>query len=273
VYLLVSRAPKAAWEPSTTYVNDADGSFRWIAVYLTRKARDAHDFGYKDMDEAVGPVEARCPRRLIAAASPLRNSDPAVEWNYAARWHQKCLNQASVKARRKAELVPGASIRLSRILDFADGYKGDCFMVEIIKQRHRNHTYFRARNGRLYRISNIEMIGYRVEPAAEKPSVAVAIKEQSTKTGSLNEFGHYKGQKVEVRTRTGERQFVGTVAHVEKNGEVIVVDENGNRRVIDNALRVVDYAEANPGNPTSSLDRLELHGTRPAFRMLIIRAP
>jgi hypothetical protein len=28
IYLLVSRTPKAAWEPSTTYVNDADGSFR-----------------------------------------------------------------------------------------------------------------------------------------------------------------------------------------------------------------------------------------------------
>jgi hypothetical protein len=30
VYLLVCRTPKGAWEPSTTYVNDADGSYRWI---------------------------------------------------------------------------------------------------------------------------------------------------------------------------------------------------------------------------------------------------
>jgi hypothetical protein len=52
VYLLVCRTPKAAWEASTIYVNDANGSFRWIAVFLTRKARDAYDFGYKTSRKA-----------------------------------------------------------------------------------------------------------------------------------------------------------------------------------------------------------------------------
>jgi hypothetical protein len=54
VYLLVCRISKAACEPSTTYVNDADGSFRWLAVVLTRKARDAYDFGYKDLEVPGG---------------------------------------------------------------------------------------------------------------------------------------------------------------------------------------------------------------------------
>jgi hypothetical protein len=165
VYLLVSCTPKTAWEPNTIYVNDADGSFRWIAVFLTRKARDAYDFGYKPLDECMGPVEASCPRRLIAAASPLRNPDPAVEGNYAARWRQKCLGGINAKATRKAELVPGATVHLSRALDFTDGYSGDRFVVEIVKRRGRNHTYFRAPNGGLYRIRNIDGIGYRVEAA------------------------------------------------------------------------------------------------------------
>jgi hypothetical protein len=166
VYLLICRTPKAAWEPSTIYVNDADGTFRWIAVFLTRKAREAYDFGYKDLSECMGPVEASCPRRLIAAASPLRNPDPAVEGNYAARWRQKCLDRSTAKARRKTELVPGATIRLSRALDFADGHRGDLFIVEVVKRRGRNHTCFRAPNGGLYRISNLDEIGYRVEAAA-----------------------------------------------------------------------------------------------------------
>jgi hypothetical protein len=165
VYLLVCRTPKAGWEPDTTYVNDADGTFRWIAVFLTRKARDAYDFGYKDLTESMGPVEAGCPRRIIAAASPLRHPDPAVEGNYAARWRQKCLDQAAAKAKRKAELVHGATIRISRALEFADGHKGDRFVVEIVRWRGRNRTYFRAPNGGLYRISNLDRIGYRVEAA------------------------------------------------------------------------------------------------------------
>jgi hypothetical protein len=167
LYLLVCRTPKAAWEPSTTYVNGADGSFRWIAVVLTSKARNAYDFGYKDLEESMGPVEARCPRRLIAAASPLRHPDPAVEGNYAARWRQKCLDQVAAKARRKAELVHGATIRVSSVLDFTDGHKDDRFVVEIVKRRGRNHTYFKASNGSLYRIRDLDRIGYRVEATAD----------------------------------------------------------------------------------------------------------
>jgi hypothetical protein len=166
IYLLVCRTPKTAWEPNATYVNDADGSFRWIAVVLTEKARDSCDFGYKDLHESMGPVEAKCPKRIIAAASPLRHPDPAVDGNYAARWRQKCLDQATAKTRRKAELVHGATIRLSCIVDFTDGYKGDRFVVEIVKQHGRNRTYFRAPNGGLYRIRNLDRIGYRVEAVA-----------------------------------------------------------------------------------------------------------
>jgi Domain of unknown function (DUF6927) len=122
-------------------------------------------FGYKDISETMGPVETRCPKRIIAAASPLRHPDPSVEGNYAARWRQKCLDQSAAKTRRKTDLVPGATIRLSRTVSFTDGYEGDRFVVEIVKRRNRNHTYFRAPSGGLYRISNIDRIGYRVEAA------------------------------------------------------------------------------------------------------------
>jgi hypothetical protein len=166
VYLLVRRTPKRGWEPNTVYVNDADGSFRWIAVFLTRKSRDAYDFGYKDMEESMGPVEAHCPRRIISAASSLRHPDPAVEGNYAAQWRQKCLDLRAAETKRKAELVHGAVLRLSCVLDFSDGYKGDYFTVAVIKRRGRNRTYFRAPNGSLYRIRNLDMIGYRVETAS-----------------------------------------------------------------------------------------------------------
>lgn len=163
VYLLVRRMPKGAWEPDFHYVNDDDGSYRWIAVFLTRRARDVFDFGYKDMSESMGPVEARCPKRLIAAASPLRHPDPAGERNYAARWRQKCLDRRAAEAKRKAALVHGASIRLAQPINFTDGYQGDRFTVEIDKWFGRNRTYFRAPNGGLYRIQNLDAIGYRVE--------------------------------------------------------------------------------------------------------------
>jgi hypothetical protein len=114
----------------------------------------------------MGPVEAHCPRRIISAASSLRHPDPAVEGNYAAQWRQKCLDLRAAKTKRKAELVHGAVLRLSCVLDFSDGYKGDYFTIAVIKRRGRNRTYFRAPNGSLYRIRNLDMIGYRVETAS-----------------------------------------------------------------------------------------------------------
>jgi hypothetical protein len=40
------------------------------------------------------------------------------------------------------------------------------FVVEIVKWHGRNCTYFRASNGGLYRIRNLDKIGYRVEDVA-----------------------------------------------------------------------------------------------------------
>jgi hypothetical protein len=59
-------------------------------------------------------------------------------------------------------LVHGAAIQLACVIDFTDGYKGDRFTVEIVKRRGRNRTNFRAPNGCLYRIRNLDAIGYSV---------------------------------------------------------------------------------------------------------------
>ena len=108
VYMLVERRPLpgAAFEPSHTYVNDPDGAFRWIAVFLTRRARDEYDFGYKDMEESMGPCEAHCPKRIIDRASPLRNTTPG-ENNFALNWRERCeqnrVLQAAARAMRPTE--------------------------------------------------------------------------------------------------------------------------------------------------------------------------
>jgi hypothetical protein len=160
VYLLVQRTPKGACQPDRTYINDADGAFRWIAVFLTRKHRYAYDFGYKDMSEGMGPVESRCPKRLISAASPLRDDDPTVDENWAAQWRARCLSNL---AQRHAKLKSGTLVRLSHAVKFSNGYEGDLFTVCIIKRRGRNRTYFEApNNAGLYRITNLSAIGYQI---------------------------------------------------------------------------------------------------------------
>lgn len=66
------------------------------------KARDGFNFGYKDMDENMGPNEDDCPRRIFALLDPLPDdeADPSVETNWAAQWRvrvQANLDRPTVK--------------------------------------------------------------------------------------------------------------------------------------------------------------------------------
>src|SRR5258708_7472235 len=89
-----------------------------LPAFTTRRAHSERKFGppingtlrlthpaterkQNTLEESMGPVEARCPRRIIAAASSLRHPDPANERNYAAQWRQKCLDQSAAKAMYK----------------------------------------------------------------------------------------------------------------------------------------------------------------------------
>lgn len=164
VYLLVERRPKPGvkWEPNATYVNDDDGAFRWIAVFLTKfdpHARDGYNFGYKDLEESMGPLERQCPKRIITAASPLRDETKG----YAAKWRQACLENLRKKAEARANpLRDGTKIKLNRPVRFTDGYEDDTFTARTIVYRGRNKRVLVGQNGGLYRVTGLSEIGYTV---------------------------------------------------------------------------------------------------------------
>ena len=45
-----------------------------------------HNFGYKDMDETMGPVESNCPMRLLKLLTPTDNK-------WANEWRERCWNR------------------------------------------------------------------------------------------------------------------------------------------------------------------------------------
>jgi hypothetical protein len=55
--------------------NPEDATFEpgkvWALVILTQRARGYYNFGYKDMDETMGPNEAQCPQRVLDLLSPI----------------------------------------------------------------------------------------------------------------------------------------------------------------------------------------------------------
>jgi hypothetical protein len=62
-------------------VQHSDGSV-FAGVALLRYCRDGQ-FGYKDMDESMGPNEARCPKSILALLTP-------TDRPYAIEWRDRC---------------------------------------------------------------------------------------------------------------------------------------------------------------------------------------
>lgn len=150
-YVAVHVEPKEERQPSgfdTTgdYETDATGAYTFAAVFLT--SREGGEWGYKNMDETMGPNEAQAPVRLIDLLSPTTS-----QW--AKDWRQKCRDNAALASRT---LKPGDVIRLEQPLRFTDGTERRTFRVSVERYpgRTRSITVFTCtETGAACRISNI----------------------------------------------------------------------------------------------------------------------
>lgn len=121
----------------------------WAAVFLTK--RDKGEFGYKDMDETCGPVEAKCPVGILDLLTPPAN-------NYAAEWRHRCREYHA-----RPKLKPGQIIEFEHPIVFTDGTTLSRFQVTTYQTRSRNRTCFRSlENGGLYRIPRISEKKFKV---------------------------------------------------------------------------------------------------------------
>lgn len=119
--------------------------------------REGYVFGYKDMGEAVGPVESDCPQAILDLLTP-------TDRPYAVSWRARC--RANAEARRalaaKPAPRPGQMIVFDEALRFRDGCSLDRFEV-VANARSRRTVLFRDPEGRgLYRIPNVRSLAYRL---------------------------------------------------------------------------------------------------------------
>lgn len=90
----------------------SDEVFAFIA--LTQWTRGDFNFGYKNMDETMGPVRAKPPKKVLAALTPPSN-DRAREWrDRAAEYHAQ-------REFLTSRLRHGDTVRLTRPLRFTNG--------------------------------------------------------------------------------------------------------------------------------------------------------
>ena len=70
------------------YVVANDGSVTFAAVILTDRA--GSEWSYKDLTEACGPVDAKCPKTVLAKLSDVDPADPSDRAERVRRWRARC---------------------------------------------------------------------------------------------------------------------------------------------------------------------------------------
>jgi len=116
-------------------------------VMLSWWPNSYENFGYKDMDESMGPNQDHCPRKVLDCLTPLEKLHP---WDgegrepYAYDWRRRC--EANLAQAAKARKVKrGDTVTFGQPIGFSNGRQLDTF--EFVER-----NTFRA-DGTRYRIS------------------------------------------------------------------------------------------------------------------------
>jgi hypothetical protein len=154
------RVLKSVYSGSTYYAAieayDGTGQRRSVtaAVCLVRwnpGARSGEEFGYKDMDEDMGPAEAAAPRSILELLT-------STDVPYALNWRRRCYRRLQLVERK---LPDGALIRLAQPLRFTDGSKESEFRVR--KEGRKLRLTRPDGNGR-YQISRLMERAFEIIP-------------------------------------------------------------------------------------------------------------
>jgi len=104
-------------------IGDAQGKKEVIAVVcvLDHNPNGCCNFGYKDMDETMGPYRYNCPERILNLLTPTENE-------LAKKWREKCWERIRAKKARP-RLKKGMVIKFAKPIVFRSGREEDTFRV------------------------------------------------------------------------------------------------------------------------------------------------
>ncbi len=148
------------------HVRDGEAPEVFAVVCLVRynpRDREGYIFGYKDLTEHMGPVEAECPAGVLDMLTPTDNP-------HALAWRERCRNAIAARAKRP-RLKPGMVVVFDAPLRFTDGTSHQRLAV-VIDPSNPRVVRFRplgdkaSGGGPLYRIGGLRRLDYRVEPPA-----------------------------------------------------------------------------------------------------------
>jgi hypothetical protein len=107
-----------------------------LVLLLHHMPKSYYNFGYKDMDETMGPYRYDCPAKILDLLTPTDNE-------YALKWRAECRKRLS----QKVSMPAGTIVKFDDELDDW----GNTF----VKVKHtRKHVYRSVKTGSYVRLKN-----------------------------------------------------------------------------------------------------------------------
>lgn len=100
-------------------------------VFLLNFTRDPYyNFGYKDMDESMGPNERQCPERILKLLTPLKYM------GYAEQWRKDCWETVQTRKERAAKRKVGVKLHSKDPAGVKLGRHGTYTDMEVVDLNH-----------------------------------------------------------------------------------------------------------------------------------------
>lgn len=123
-------------------------------VLWSPKSKTGENFGYKAMEESMGPCEDNCPQNILDLLTPTTSE-------YSLDWRRRCAENLKRRARR---LDDGVRVKLAAALTFTDGHVGTEFIVE---KRGRKLSFRDPATQSRYRIGRFMNMAWEIVPVTK----------------------------------------------------------------------------------------------------------
>lgn len=98
-----------------------------LVCLLSYRRNDHYNFGYKDMDESMGPCESDCPKKILDLLTPLKTAE-----GFAAEWRKRCAERLANRS-AKPKLKTGNVLKFNSPIHFRGGSILDTLKVVSVK--------------------------------------------------------------------------------------------------------------------------------------------
>lgn len=105
-----------------------------IACMLDYQPLDAYNFGYKPVDEDMGPTADECPESILRLLTPTNLLYTGQSKTWAESWRGRCWDR--INARKNFPLTKGKKFRTTEPVKFTTGHEYNEFVV-VKRNRYR----------------------------------------------------------------------------------------------------------------------------------------